>query len=125
MDINKLQKLLEMFWSKETSENPGKWSKDNPAMGHCLISAFIGQDNCGGEILQAKLGGLRQYYWNRLPGGEEIHLTRSQLPESVVIPEGRVRKRLMLERALRRFRPDALEKYRILKRRVQAGNKIR
>lgn len=123
MEINELKEFVEKAWSKETSERPEEWSEDNPASGHCLISALAFQDEFEGDILQSKIAGIYSYYWNRLPDGTEIELTRSQLPEYVVVPQGKVRPRTVLDRALIRARPDVIEKYEILKRKIEEARR--
>ena len=118
MDINEFKKNLDKSWAKETSEDPAGWSDNNPACGHCLISAMNCQDNFGGEIIQGKFKETQPYYWHRLLDGTEIHLTSSHAPVGTVISEGKVRLRPVIERALRSSRPDVLVKYEILKKRI-------
>lgn len=69
-------------WSKETCYPPdqGKWSAENPALGQCAITALVIQDFLGGEILYCK---HYHHYWNRLPNGTEVDLTKEQFAENV------------------------------------------
>jgi len=67
---------LEASWSAETSAS-SDWSTSLPARGHCAVSALIVQDRLGGDLLRAVVCG-ESHYWNRLPDGTEIDLTRGQ-----------------------------------------------
>ena len=128
MDINELKEFLEKSWSRETSAYPDEWSEDNPAWGHCLTgAAIIIQDYFGGEILYAKIKikslGLRSHYWNKL-NGVEIDLTRKQFPEGVIIPEGKIISREILNQALK-ILPDFSRRYEILKTKIEAAKRAK
>ncbi|WP_423724433.1 YunG family protein [Arthrobacter gengyunqii] len=76
------------------------WDSKNPAYGQCGPTALVVQDLLGGDLLIADVtGGNEKYevhYWNRMPGGVEIDLTREQFlphheigePRVVARPEG-------------------------------------
>jgi hypothetical protein len=64
-------------WTAETSANPGLWTWRKPSVGQCAVTALVVQDHLGGELLRALIDGI-SHYWNRLPGGAEIDLTRDQ-----------------------------------------------
>lgn len=76
VSLEGLVSALEASWSAETSASPD-WSTSLPARGHCAVSALIVQDRLGGDLLRAVVCG-ESHYWNRLPDGTEIDLTRSQ-----------------------------------------------
>jgi ADP-ribose pyrophosphatase YjhB (NUDIX family) len=80
-------------WTSDPVDQPG-WSAANPASGQCASTALVVQDRLGGELLIAEVheaDGSRQgvHYWNRLPGGSELDLTREQFRrgERVGTPE--------------------------------------
>jgi ADP-ribose pyrophosphatase YjhB (NUDIX family) len=80
-------------WTSDPVDQPG-WSEANPASGQCASTALVVQDRLGGELLIAEVheaDGSRQgvHYWNRLPGGRELDLTREQFRrgEAVGRPE--------------------------------------
>jgi hypothetical protein len=62
-------------WSAETSVDPN-WSRHNPALGQCAVTALVVQEYLGGDLIRATVGPV-SHYWNRLPDAE-IDLTRDQ-----------------------------------------------
>jgi hypothetical protein len=58
------------------------WSCDNPAWGHCDITALVVNDLFGGDLVMGEvyLDGQQQgfHWWNRLDSGLELDLTREQ-----------------------------------------------
>jgi hypothetical protein len=73
------------------------WWPDNPAWGHCDITALIVNDLFGGDLMlgEVYLAGEQHGYhwWNRLGSGLEIDLTREQFRLGQVITTPRVVKR--------------------------------
>lgn len=84
MNTKMLETLLQKSWSKETCypNNKKNWTDKNPAIGQCAITALIVQDYFGGELLYCK---HHNHYWNRLPDGKEIDLTRSQFTKNTSV----------------------------------------
>ena len=76
-DLTTLERRLQREWCRETSADPEHWSGQNPAWGQCAVTALIVQDTLGGEFLRARIDGV-SHYWNRLPSGENVDLTRHQ-----------------------------------------------
>jgi hypothetical protein len=83
--ISDLERALRASWSERTCDpvDLETWSADNPALGQCGVSAAVIQDYLGGELLVAEVSnadGSRQgvHYWNLLPDGGELDLTREQ-----------------------------------------------
>jgi hypothetical protein len=83
-------------WSSETCDPAAldEWHEANPARGQCGVTALVLQDLLGGELLLAQvLKGNGEFqgwhYWNRLPSGEILDLTREQFApdESIQEPE--------------------------------------
>jgi hypothetical protein len=73
----------------------GDWSAANPARGRCGTTALIINDLLGGELLVAdvlRADGSRQrgHWWNRLPDGTGIGLTREQFASRQIIQQPRV-----------------------------------
>ncbi|GIF67706.1 hypothetical protein Ais01nite_57410 [Asanoa ishikariensis] len=81
------------------------WHPDNPAWGHCDVTALVLNDLFGGDLVlgDVHLGGEQHGYhwWNRLPGGVEIDLTYEQFQSGQTVtaaravrrPPGRPRRR--------------------------------
>ena len=74
---HKVSAALSQSWSLETSYDPAGWSEHNSAWGQCAVSALIVQDLLGGELLVGKVNGI-EHYWNELPDGRQIDLTKHQ-----------------------------------------------
>jgi len=70
-------RALARSWSRDTSAVPDVWSEKTPALGQCAVSALVVQDLFGGELLRCDVG-LTSHYWNGLPTGGEVDLTRHQ-----------------------------------------------
>lgn len=76
--IQKLESILNMVWSKESSS---KWTLDNPAQGQCGVTSLVVNDLLGGEILKTyTLGGW--HFYNRV-FGQRLDFTKSQFFESI------------------------------------------
>ena len=106
---------LRRAWGPDTCapEDRERWAPENPATGQCITVALVVHDALGGSLIRAEVhhdGCLIDYHWwNRLPDGEEIDLTREQFragerllaPVEVVRPAdpGRVREQYETLRA--------------------------
>lgn len=71
------QALLES-WTADTSADQA-WSPQNPALGQCAVTALVVQDYLGGALARTTVNGVSHYY-NILPDGTELDLTREQFP---------------------------------------------
>lgn len=82
--LRALEDAVRASWSIETCDpvDQHEWSTDNPARGQCGVTALVLSDLLGGVLLEAEvfLGGekVEYHYWNRLPSGFDIDLTREQ-----------------------------------------------
>ena len=88
------EEAIRAGWSRWTSDpvDHGGWTAANPASGQCASTALVVQDRLGGELLIADVheaDGSRQgvHYWNRLPDGRELDLTREQFRRGEVVGE--------------------------------------
>ena len=70
------------------------WTSDNPAWGHCDVTALVIHDLLGGDVLMGEVhldGEQRGYHaWNRLTSGLEVDLTREQFRQGQVVTAGEV-----------------------------------
>ncbi|MFI0900892.1 hypothetical protein [Streptomyces sp. NPDC020983] len=81
-----LDRALRASWAADTCSPDDAarepWSPDNPAWGHCDISALIVHDLFGGGLVvgEVRLGGEPQghHWWNELPSGIELDVTQEQ-----------------------------------------------
>lgn len=90
--VDDLALRLEDSWTRETSADPVHWSAENSAYGQCAVSALVVQDHFGGELLRARVDGI-SHYWNRLPTGLEVDLTRKQFGSNPDVPPGEIKSR--------------------------------
>ena len=90
--LDGLTQAVRQAWSRETSADPKGWSPQNPAWGQCAVTALVIQDYFGGTLLRGEVGQI-SHYWNVLPSGKELDLTRSQfgVDASVACVEPRTR----------------------------------
>ncbi|MEV7594681.1 alpha/beta fold hydrolase [Streptomyces sp. NPDC090085] len=115
-----LEAAIRAGWSAETSEPAGisgvSWSAENPAWGQCGITALLVQDLVGGELVLGEVfhdGRPEGYHWwNQLPGGIRVDLTREQFRRGETVTPGRVVQRPG-GRLKRRW-----EEYQLLRQRV-------
>lgn len=81
-----LDRALRASWAADTCSPDdvarAPWTPDNPAWGHCDVTALVVNDVFGGELVlgEVHLDGVRHgsHWWNRLPSGVELDLTREQ-----------------------------------------------
>jgi hypothetical protein len=87
-----LRERLHGAWTRETSVQPDDWTARTPSVGQCAVTALVVQDLLGGDLLRAVVDG-GSHYWNRLPNGEELDLTRDQFSSFPDDIKGEVRSR--------------------------------
>jgi len=87
-------------WALDTCDpvDADNWSADQPSRGQCGSTALTIHDLLGGDLLIAEVAhadGSRQgvHYWNRLPDGTEVDLTRDQFTAHEVIKPPRTLRR--------------------------------
>ena len=97
MTLAAIETVIRSTWSRETCDESdlADWSPDNPARGQCGSTALTLHDLLGGSLLVAEVlrpDGSRQgwHWWNRLPGGIDVDLTREQFSVTEVVQEPRV-----------------------------------
>ena len=113
-DMRGLEDELKQAWCRETSARPDTWTPSNPAWGQCAITALVVQDMLGGELLRGQWEGT-SHYWNRLPSGLEVDLTRGQFlnPPNPAEVEERSREYVLSW-------PDTVRRYNLLKERMDS-----
>ncbi len=95
-----LEAAIRAAWALDTCDpvDVDDWSEANPSRGQWGSTALTIHDLLGGELLIAEVlrtDGSRQgvHYWNLLPGGTEIDLTREQFASNEVVQEPRIVRR--------------------------------
>ena len=84
-------------WSADTCDATDQptWSAANPSRGQCGTTALVLHDFFGGDLMFADVlytDGTKQghHYWNVLPDGTEVDLTRDQFHADEVVQPGRL-----------------------------------
>ena len=112
LNIGNLQAAIEEAWARETSADSENWNEQNPAWGQCAVTALAIQDKLGGELLRTTVGQI-SHYFNRLPDGRELDLTRKQFGSGARLGEVAVRQREYVLSF-----PDTRRRYELLKQRL-------
>lgn len=122
MTLKQLEKIIRRCWSRETCFPPirSQWTPENPAFGQCLPTALLVYKYFGGRILHCR---HQHHWWNRLPDGREVDLTRSQFSNNVIFCVDRVdsARRYLRSKETRKRRPfleDIFKRCKRLERRV-------
>lgn len=92
MKLEAVAIALRESWGPDTCspEDIPSWSPDNPARGQCATTAVVMHDYFGGMLVMGEVlvdsEPVDYHWWNRLPDGEDIDLTREQFgPHEVVV----------------------------------------
>lgn len=108
-------------WSAETchatSEYVAAGRPGDGSRGQCGTTALVMQDLLGGELLvaQVQVNGSPDgvHYWNQLPGGREIDLTREQFSPAETLGDAR-----QVDRTPGTLPRRGVDAYLLLRRRV-------
>jgi hypothetical protein len=118
--LSKLRQVLPETWGPDTCD-PGdlpEWRPGNPSRGQCGVTALVAHELLGGELLlgQVYAESVQRgvHYWNRLPDGTEVDLTRDQFGPAETVTAGMIAPRPT--GPLRRCRGQ----HELLRRRVHA-----
>lgn len=91
--IGEVDRALRANWTRETSDDPDKWSEENRALGQCAVSALVVRAIYGGDIVIATVldrDGERTpdgHAWNVLPSGERVDLSFDQFLDGEQLAE--------------------------------------
>lgn len=96
--LHDIENALRASWAADTcspdDQERAGWHAGNPAWGHCDITALVLHDLLGGDLVVGEVhrDGTQHgfHWWNRLPSGIEIDLTRDQFRDGQVISAARV-----------------------------------
>ena len=124
IDSNGLIAALRASWAADTAFDAADWNPENPARGHCLVSALVAQDYLGGDLQRYEVegSGLNEvHHVNLLDHGAVLDTTASQYVGTIrltPIPTSlkgftSIRDRRLADESTRR-------RYEILKARVQS-----
>lgn len=115
--LEELTHALKLSWDDQTSAERDSLGTV-ASRGQCAVSALIIQDEFGGDLMRAEVAGV-SHYWNQLPDGSEVDVTRDQFdswyPVGVAVRD----------RAYVLSFPDTAARYTILRHRVNEQLKLR
>jgi hypothetical protein len=73
---------LEHVWAADTSVDPEAWTPDRPSIGHCAVtSLLVAEYTDATTILRVVMPDGQSHYYNAMPDGTEVDLTRDQFDE--------------------------------------------
>ena len=88
MDLKLLKGAIKNSWCKDTvcPSVTEMWNRSNKTIGQCAVTALLVYKYLGGKIYKGDIF-LKGYshYWNVLPNGKKIDLTKSQFGDEMVI----------------------------------------
>jgi hypothetical protein len=95
--LEEIEPVVRAAWCRDTCDEAdlADWTPQNPARGQCGVTALVLHHLLGGDLLLAEVlfpDGSRQgvHWWNRLPDGREVDLTREQFAPHEVVQQPRV-----------------------------------
>jgi hypothetical protein len=94
--LAEVEQAVREAWASDTCDphDLADLSADNPARGQCGVTALVVQDLLGGDLVlgEVHVAGTRTgaHWWNRLPGGLEVDLTREQFSAKEIVTGGQV-----------------------------------
>jgi hypothetical protein len=115
--IDSLRNLFLKGWSAETCfpASKEKWTKENPTLGQCAITALIVNDLFGGQIVSNR---EYHHYWNILEDGTVIDFTKEQWGDiTIETYEPTTREYILFSERGREFR--TLERYQLLRKTIE------
>jgi hypothetical protein len=89
-----IERAIRSSWGQDTYPPDARtpWDAGNPASGQCGVVALVLNDILAGELMRGEvhIDGERVdfHWWNRLPGGLEIDLTREQFSPHEIVTDG-------------------------------------
>ncbi len=95
LTLNEIEAAVRASWGPETAFASAAYmarGREQPSRGQCGTTALVIQDLLGGDLMVADVECEGQvegvHYWNAMPGGLELDLTREQFTagESLVDP---------------------------------------
>lgn len=117
MTNEELKEAFIQAWSRETCypRQKDEWKKENPTIGQCAVTALVINELYGGQIVYNE---EYNHFWNILPSGQEIDLTKDQFGEGITILEARVVERNEILNTKSAKRAKTANRYENLKTKV-------
>ncbi len=101
LTLSEIENALRASWAADTCSPDdlarAGWSADNPAWGHCDVTALVVHDLLGGDLMLGEVHSAGEqhgyHWWNVLPDGAEVDLTREQFRDGQTVTEGQLVRR--------------------------------
>jgi hypothetical protein len=96
VQLSDIEAALQSSWGPDTCapEDVSAWHPGNTSRGQCGVTAYVINDLLGGELVcgELRVGGelVDYHWWNRLPHGLEVDLTRGQFGSDEIVTGGEV-----------------------------------
>jgi hypothetical protein len=117
-----IKQVFRKAWDRKTCfpQVKDQWNEDLPELGQCAVTALILQDKFGGEIVYNK---KNNHFWNKLPSGEFLDLTRAQFRNSKITVDLYVDRSEILEsKEAKLYRTKV--RYNLLKKKVSSELRV-
>jgi ADP-ribose pyrophosphatase YjhB (NUDIX family) len=94
--LSDIRSVLRLAWGPDTCDphDLANWHRDNPARGQCGTTALVVHELLGGDLMLADVyedaTRTGHHYWNLLPDGREVDLTREQFRPGETVGVGKV-----------------------------------
>lgn len=117
MNIIKFKLALRKSRNKDTCyfKSIDKWTPNNPSIGHCTVTALIIQEYFWGDIVFCN---HQDHYWNRLPNGKMVDITKDQMPINTVCCVDQIVTKTDILESPKSIKAKTKERYILLKSRV-------
>lgn len=115
-----LSEALRTSWDRATAypSDAANWTEDNPSLGQCAVTSLIVNNLFGGRIHR---NSKFRHYWNELPSGRIVDLTREQFKtDEEIRSEGSVSRNNLLE-GERAAEARTRERYELLGGRLESS----
>ncbi|MBR5512357.1 MAG: hypothetical protein IKV85_00030 [Ruminococcus sp.] len=114
-DLNEMYEVLRKCWCAETCppRMREKWTRENPSLGQCSITAFLVQDYFGGEVYGILRNGGNYHCYNFI-NGHIFDLTSEQFGEEILDYSNRI----LQSREVHFSKNEKKERYELLKRKI-------
>ena len=111
--LDNLDIAIRKSWGPDTAK--GYWKPEVPSLNQCAVTALVVQDYFGGDLLRCSLSNGDSHYWNCLPDGRIVDLSKDQFEFTKQRKFGEV---IVRDREYVLSYPDTRKRYEILAQRV-------
>lgn len=87
LTLNEFTEIVPSICTRETSQNPDLWTRQNPTFANCIPVALLAQALFSGRIVESDIvdtilnRSVGRHYFNELPNGTDRDFTLNQFGE--------------------------------------------